>query len=442
LTLASSRNATTNIVWSLSGRTVAGARRAWRKLGLLALLLLLPLLGLGAVAEEQAPSATPAPAAEGTPPTVTIPIHYLSKAYAEPVPLSLVDKPLTDNGLQGARLALADNNKSGAFLGQHYELIEDLLPADGDVAAKAKEILGKGDAIIVADLEAKDLLTVADLPEAKNSIIFNIRLSDDDLRGGQCRASIFHLAPSSAMRADALAQYLIWKKWPRWFLDKGTAPSDADYVAAVERAAGRFGGKIVEEREYKFEATNPRTDSGHQQVQTQMPQLTQGAPEHDVVWVADTVERFGEYVPYRVSEARPVVGTQGLLAVAWHRSYEQYAGTQMQNRFERFAKRIMTERDYAAWIAVRAVGEAVTRSGKTAVPDIRAYLLSDEFAVAAFKGEGLSFRRWDHQLRQPLLITGARSLVSMSPQEGFLHEKDVMDTLGYDEPETKCKFAN
>ena len=421
---------------------MAATRRAWRKLSLLALLLLLPLLALGAVAEEQSPAQAPAPAAEGTPPTVTIPIHYLSKAYPEPVPLSLVDKPLTDNGLQGARLALTDNNKSGAFLGQHYELIEDLLPADGDVIAKAKEIFSKGPAIVIADLEAKDLLGVADLPEAKQSIIFNIRLSDDELRGSQCRVNIFHLAPSSAMRADALAQYLIWKKWPRWFLVKGTAPSDADYVAAVERAAGRFGGKIVEEREYTFEATNPRTDSGHQQVQTQMPQLTQGAPEHDVVWVADTVERFGEYVPYRVSEARPVVGTQGLIAVAWHRSYEQYAGTQMQNRFERFAKRIMTERDYSAWIAVRAIGEAVTRSGKTAVPDIRAYLLSDEFAVAAFKGEGLSFRRWDHQLRQPLLIAGARSLVSMSPQEGFLHEKDVMDTLGYDEPETKCKFAN
>ena len=417
------------------------ARRAWRRLGLLGLLLLLPLTAFGAAAGEQAPSATSAQAG-GTPPPVTIPLHYLSKTYAEPVPLSLVDKPLTDSGLQGARLALADNNKSGAFLGQNYELIEDLLPADGDVAAKAKEILSKGDAIIVADLEAEDLLAVAGLPEAKTSIIFNIRLSDDDLRGAQCRANIFHLAPSSAMRADALAQYLIWKKWPRWFLVKGTAPSDIDYVAAVERAAGRFGGKIVEEREYKFEPTNPRTDSGHQQVQTQMPQLTQGAPEHEVVWVADTVERFGEYLPYRVSDARPVAGTQGLVAVAWHRSYEQYAGTQMQNRFERFAKRVMTERDYSAWIAVRAVGEAVTRSGKTAVPEIRAYLLSDVFAVAAFKGEGLSFRRWDHQLRQPMLIAGARSLVSMSPQEGFLHEKDVMDTLGYDEPETKCKFPN
>jgi ABC transporter substrate binding protein (PQQ-dependent alcohol dehydrogenase system) len=311
--------------------------------------------------------------------------------------------------VQGARLAIADNNKSGAFLGQHYDLVEDILPANGDVVAKAKEILSKGDALFVADLEARDLLAVADLPEAKNSIIFNIRLSDDALRGEQCRSNIFHIAPSSAMRADALAQYLIWKHWPKWFVLKGTAPSDQDCVAAVERAAGRFGGKIVEEREYKFDTANPRTDSGHQQIQTQMPEVTQGAPEHDVVWVADTTERFGEYGPYRDYDPRPVVGTQGLIAVAWHRSYEQYAGTQMQHRFERFAKRIMTERDYSAWLAVRAIGEAVTRSGKSDVPDIRKYLLSDEFTVAGFKGEGLSFRRWDRQLRQPMLITGARS---------------------------------
>ena len=76
-----------------------------------------------------------------------IKIHYLAKAYDEPPPLSLVDPILTDNGVQGARLAIADNNKSGAFLGQKYELIEDLLPADGDVVAKDKEILSKGPAL-------------------------------------------------------------------------------------------------------------------------------------------------------------------------------------------------------------------------------------------------------------------------------------------------------
>ena len=132
------------------------------------------MIGFGARAADDTP------AADGKPPAVKIVIHYLGKAYEEPVPLSLVDPILTDNGLQGARLAIQDNNKSGQFLGQEYELVEDIVPADGDVVAKAKEILKDGPAIIVADLEAKDLLAVADLPEAKNSIIFNIRLSDDD----------------------------------------------------------------------------------------------------------------------------------------------------------------------------------------------------------------------------------------------------------------------
>jgi len=422
------------------GEEAAATRRGWRNIATVALLLLHPLVGQGAVAEDQKLAEARAPVAEGAPPAVTIPIQYLGKAYDEPPPLSLVDNLLTDNGVQGARLAIEDNNTSGQFLGQEYQLVEDIVPADGDVAAKAKEILKDGPAIIIADLEAKDLLAVADLPEAKDSIIFNIRLSDDALRGEECRFNIFHIAPTWTMRADALTQYLVWKKWNKWFLLKGTAPSDKDYAAAVERAAGRFGGKIVEQREYKFDPVNPRTDSGHQQIQTQMPEVTQAAPAHDVVWVVDTVEGFGEYVPYRTYDAKPVVGTQGLVAVAWHRSYEQYAGMQMQNRFQRFAKRIMTERDYSAWLALRAIGEAVTRSGKTAIPDLRDYLLSGAFTVAGFKGEGLSFRGWDHQLRQRILITGARSLVSMSPQEGFLHPKFLTDTLGYDEPETKCKF--
>lgn len=400
----------------------------------IAALATLLLIGFAARAADEPP------AAEAPAPVVKIVIHYLGKQYEEPVPLSLVDPVLTDNGLQGARLAIQDNNKSGQFLGQEYDLVEDIVAADGDVAAKAKEILKDGPAIIVADLEPKDLLAVADLPEAKDSIVFNIRMSDDALRGEQCRFNVFHITPTWSMRADALAQYLIWKKWSKWFVLKGVAPSDQEYDAAVQRAAGRFGGKIVEEREYKFDTANPRTDSGHQQIQTQMPEVTQGAPEHDVLWVVDTTEHFGEYVPYRDYDPRPVVGTQGLTAVAWHRSYEQYAGTQMQHRFERFAKRVMTERDYSAWIAVRAIGEAVTRGGKSDVPAIRDYLLSPAFTVAGFKGEGLSFRAWDHQLRQPLLITGARSLVSMSPQEGFLHPKFLTDTLGYDEPETKCKF--
>ena len=189
-------------------------------------------------------------------------------------------------------------------------------------------------------------------------------------------------------------------------------------------------------------AGNRRTDSGHQQIQTQMPELTQGAEEHDVVWVADVGEAFGDYLMYRTYDTDPVVGTQGLVAAAWHRAYEQYAGTQLQNAFEEFAHRIMTERDYEGWLAVRVFGEAATRTRKTDVASLRHYISSDEFKVAGFKGQQLTFRSWDHQMRQPILIAGPRALVSMSPQDGFLHEKFPTDTLGIDAPESKCKFPS
>jgi ABC transporter substrate binding protein (PQQ-dependent alcohol dehydrogenase system) len=375
-----------------------------------------------------------------TAPTRTVTMVYLGKAYDEPPPLSLMQKVLTDEGIEGARLATRDDNQTGRFLGIKFVLEEDIVPAGGGVAAKAKQILAHGPAIIIADLEAPDLLAVADLPEAKNAIIFNIRSSDERLRQEDCRFNLFHIIPDWAMRADALAQYMVWKKWSRWFLLKGDLPSDKEYVAAVERAAQRFGGKIVDEKTYKFATGAARSDTGYQQIQTQMPEATEGAGSYDVVWVADTDQAFGEYVPYRTYDPKPVVGTQGLIAVAWHPSYEQYAGMQLHDAFERFAKRDMTERDYTAWLAVRAVGEAATRSGKDDVQGLRDYLLSDAFTVAGDKGEGMSFRTWDHQLRQPILIAGPRDVVSISPQQGFLHPKFLTDTLGYDQPESKCKF--
>jgi ABC transporter substrate binding protein (PQQ-dependent alcohol dehydrogenase system) len=404
------------------------------------LLLVALVLGLIAVSARGAAwsAEESANASKSLPATVTI--AYLGKAYDEAPKLSLMDIPLPDEGIEGARLAIKDNNDTGRFLGQQFALQEHLLPADGDVAAEAKKILAGGTSVIVADLKAPDLLAVANLPEAKDAIIFNVRASDDALRQQNCRANVLHIVPDWAMRADALAQYLIWKKWPRWFVLKGTLPSDNDYAAAVERAAGRFGGKVVEDRTYKFETGPARSDTGYQQIQTQMPQATQGAGDYDVVWVADTDQAFGEYVPYRTYDAKPVVGTQGLTAVSWHPSYDQYAGLQLHNAFRRFAKRDMTERDYDGWLAVRAIGEAATRSGKTDAASMRAYMLSDAFTVAGDKGEGMSFRAWDRQLRQPILIASPREVVSISPQQGFLHPKFLTDTLGYDQPESKCKF--
>lgn len=380
------------------------------------------------------------PAAANAGPAVAVTINYITKKYPEPPPLSLLDKVLTDEGVQGARVALKENNMTGRMLNHSYELKETIVEKNDDVVAAFKGLLEGGQRLFVANLERADLVAVADLPEAKDAIILNVRASDDELRGADCRQNLFHIIPSYAMRADALAQYLIWKKWRNWFLIVGQKPEDLAYAAAIKRAATRYKASIVEERVYKFDAGSRRTDSGHQQIQTQMPLLTQGARDHDVIFVADMSETFGDYLQYRTYVPRPVVGSHGLQALSWHRSFEQYAGTQMQNRFERLANRTMTERDYTSWLGIRAFGEAVTRISKNSVADIRSYMLSKNFGVAGFKGQGMTFRNWDNQMRQPILLSGARALVSISPQDGFLHQKFLTDTLGYDEPETQCRM--
>lgn len=380
-------------------------------------------------------------ASPGTEPTKSLDVKlaYLGKTYAEVEPLSLVDKIYTDKGIQGARVGFAEDNRTGHLIGHNYALIEAIIPEAADIKAKAREVLNSGVSLIVADLEPADLLAVADLPEAKNAIIFSIRSNNVRLRNEDCRKNVFHIPPDWAMRADALGQYLIWKRWRKWALISGEASADKDYADAVRRAAKRFGGKIASEKTYAYTAGSRRTDTGHQQIQTQMPILTQGLGDYDVIIVADLGESFGDYLLFNTYEPRPVAGTQGLQAVSWHRSYEEAAATQMQNRFERKVGRVMTERDYSGWLAVRAFGEAVTRTRSADPSVLRQYLMSDKFEVAGFKSQGMNFRKWDRQLRQPILLVGPRALVSVSPQEGFLHPKYLTDTLGYDESESKCQ---
>jgi ABC transporter substrate binding protein (PQQ-dependent alcohol dehydrogenase system) len=367
-------------------------------------------------------------------------ILYLGKAYPEAEPLSLQQTVAPEAGVVGAQLAVEEINVTGAFVGRHFAMDVDRLPKDAAIGEEAASRLGRY-AAVVADLSSADLLALADLPEAEATLILDIRTTDDDLREERCRANVFHVLPSRAMRTDAIAQYLIWKQWRRWFLLRGNSPDDLAYAADVRRAAARFGGSIVEEREYAYNPGARRVDTGYQQVQTQMPMATAHVRDYDVVFVADADQTFGDYLPYNTADPRPIVGTQGLVAAAWHPAFQEYSALQMQHRFDLAAHRGMTERDYAGWLALRIVGEAVLRSQKTDPVGLRDFLRSDSFKVAGFKGEGLTFRRWDQQLRQPILLAGPLMVVSMSPQEGFLHRKVNTDTLGYDEPESKCHLS-
>jgi ABC transporter substrate binding protein (PQQ-dependent alcohol dehydrogenase system) len=168
---------------------------------------------------------------------------------------------------------------------------------------------------------------------------------------------------------------------------------------------------------------------------------TERSPDHDVVWAINSDDDFGDYLMYRTTLPRPVVGTQGMQATAWDKSYTESGGMRFQRAIPRIANRPPVERDYTGWLGLRTLSEAAQKSGSVDPEAVKEYMLSDQFRLEAFKGQALSFRTWDQQMRQPIILGGGtRVPVSTSPQEGFLHPKFVTDTLGFDEPESKCKF--
>jgi ABC transporter substrate binding protein (PQQ-dependent alcohol dehydrogenase system) len=354
--------------------------------------------------------------------------------------LSLVDIPADNNGVAGAQLALDDNNTTGKFLNQRFSLEEVRLGDNDDAAAAALALAGRGVSLVIADLPADALLKAADAGRSRDLVFFNVGALDDRLREEDCRANVVHTAPTRSMLADALAQYLVWKQWRRWFLVVGSHPEDKLYADALRRAAKRFGARIVQEKVFEDTGGARRTDSGVVQIQRQLPMFTQGAPGYDVLIAADESDVFAPYLPYRTWDPRPVAGSAGLIPTSWDASHDQWGAVQLQERFAKKFSRPMTARDMQAWSAARMIGESASRTRSTDAKAMFDFLKSPDFTLAAFKGQRLTLRDWNLQLRQPILLTDGRMIVSVSPQEGFQHQFSELDTLGFDRPETKCKL--
>jgi ABC transporter substrate binding protein (PQQ-dependent alcohol dehydrogenase system) len=381
-------------------------------------------------------SIVAAPAVAADP--IEIGIGYLSQAGVKSK-LSLVEQPADNDGIAGARLAIEDNNTTGKFLNQRF-LLQDVKLREGDDVAKAAAELASRNGFIIADLPADALLKAADALRDRGTVLFNAGSIDERLREQDCRANVIHVAPTRAMLADALAQYLVWKQWKRWLLVIGSHDQDKLYAEALRRAATRFGAKIVQERVFEDTGGARRTDSGVTQIQRQMPVFTQQAPADDVLVAADESEVFASYLPYRTWDPRPVAGSAGLVPRSWDASLDQWGAIQMQNRFVKLNSRRMTALDMQAWTAVRMIGEATSRTNSGEPKAVFDFLKRPDFSVAAFKGQRLTLRDWNLQLRQPILLVDGRMVVSVSPQEGFLHQVSELDTLGFDRPETKCKL--
>lgn len=363
---------------------------------------------------------------------VALHVTYLRQEVEHPPVLSNLDAVPADLGLAGARLGLADNMTTGGFLGHTYTLDEISVPVGGDLAAAARDALATS-AFVILDAPAPDALRVADLPEAETAMLFSVSAPDDALRGADCRANLFHTLPSLAMRADALMQFLVKRRWTDVALVQGAHPEDQAWGAALTAAAAKFQVRLRTTKTWSYDADMRRSAF------SEGPLFTQELKDPDILLVADERHDFARYLAYNTWTPVPMAGSEGLRAEAWAPAVEQWGAAQLQSRFAKASGRGMRPEDWAAWAAIRSLGEAVTRTGSADAAVLRTYLLSEDFELGGFKGRPLSFRDWNGQLRQPIPLATERAMVAMAPLEGFLHQVNELDTLGADRAESACR---
>src|SRR4029077_5754094 len=110
-------------------------------------------------------------------------------------------------------------------------------------------------------------------------------------------------------------------------------------------------------------------------------------------------------------------GATGLVADAWHWTWERYGAPQLINRFMTRARRHMTGLDWSAWIAVKLIVQATLRTHSDDIATLKAHLFGDS-SYDGVKGLAVSVRPWDHQLRQAILLSTPDQVIATAPLPG------------------------
>lgn len=327
-----------------------------------------------------------------------------------------------DLSVAGIETAIEDVNRTGKFLGYQFAMpVVKTIVVDEDITAHQLEL--KNADVIITDLTANRLDTLLRTLGKEAPLVFNVGNQLDDLRSRSCSAPLFHTAPSHAMRADAMAQWMVSKRLKNILLIHGDNPLDTAFAESLKASAKRYKLSIAGVKQWSFDFDLRRSAA------EEIPQFTNIGRSYDAVWVADSVNLFAFGIPFNTHRLVPVLGDAGLRPLAWHGAHERWGARQLQGRFKQKHGREMLSEDYSAYLSIVSVATGLQTSNLS-LDDMTHRLLSDEFNLAAYKGRKLSYRNHSKQLRMPLALVADKAIVSHAPLPGFLHQTNEMDTLG------------
>jgi len=334
--------------------------------------------------------------------------------------------------IAGAELGLKDIKPFQRMSKVKFNLVKKRIKNNEDSAEVIyKHILENNIKFILLDFPASELLKITNKIIELNITSINVSSKNNELRSSKCNKNLFHTIPSERMLSDSLAQYLSEKKWRKILVLTGPLEIDKLKSNSFIESAKQFGLKIIDNRNFVL-GNDPRARE-----QNDLDFLT-GSAKYDAVYIADTLKEFSYRVPFATHNPAIVIGSSGLIPRAWHWSYLRHGAPQVHGRFERMHKRRMTEEDWAAWVAMRAIAEAIVRFKDNENFSFNDAFINKEFKLDGSKGPVLNFRSWNRQLRQPIMLSTENWVTSIAPLSSFIHRENNLDTIGMDNKTSKC----
>jgi ABC transporter substrate binding protein (PQQ-dependent alcohol dehydrogenase system) len=292
-----------------------------------------------------------------------------------------------------------------------------------------------GERFVILDLPGDMVAQVAEATKDLPITLVNATAPQDALRD-LCLPNLMHSGASDRMISDTYTQFLRHRNWTKVLLLEGREPRDKEIADAFQASAERLRIEIVDRRQF-----TTSTDPANREENNTM--LITGGKDYDVVFIADSLGDYARYLNYATQQPRPVIGSTGLSAAEWHWSWDRDGATQVTLRFQRLAEggRFMSPQDWSTWIAAKSIATAYAKARSDDSLKIDAYIKGSRFNIDGSKGYRMNFRPWDRQLRMPMVLATSNAVIEPAPFPEFLHQTNELDTLGVDEPESKCKAS-
>lgn len=360
-----------------------------------------------------------------------------------------------------------------------FEVLVASAPSDEAAVRAAERLAATEDVIALAGgfgrTQAEALARIA---EDRDLVFFNIAANDDALRGEACSPAMFHIEASASMYADAAIAWYADQDLDDWYLvHEATEAGEmlAEHVRgalSIDPTAGSLVGSSAVEPDQFVYTTQVRAihEASPDLVLVALEaedldlfyaQLSTRDFESVVTVIPDARAQTREFL-YRYRQTTPAWAAAARPAL-WEATAAEGEAGDINDRYASRTGHPMEPTAWAAYAAVLFTFEAAAAGAADDARSLSDYLVHRQAASDADsgfdlgKGEDLSFREWDHQLRQPLYMvqvdpdaSWGRNLsprLALAQAAGVVPSTDggadpgaALDHLGTGPDASRCEF--